>query len=111
MASSALIEYTAGSTAACSHCQEVWKHQLNDTMCSSPAIGDIDGDGRPEVIVGGGNYYNQSDGRKVFAWHVDDGSRSPAGRSGLSAPRCRRPRSVISTANGVPEVVASSADG
>ena len=46
-------------------------------MWSSPAVGDIDGDGRPEVIVGGGNFYNRSDGHKVFAWHVDDGSTVP----------------------------------
>jgi hypothetical protein len=105
------IEYTAASTPACSHCREIWKHQLNDTMWSSGAVGDIDGDGRPEVVVGGGNFYNRSDGKKVFAWHVDDGSPVhgwPVSTAGSTMPS---PALGDLTGNGIPEVVASSADG
>ena len=54
---------------------EIWKHQINDTVWSSGAVGDIDGDGRVEVVVGGGNYYHRDGGRKIWAWHADDGSR------------------------------------
>ena len=53
---------------------ELWKNRINDTVWSSPAIGDIDGDGRVEVVVGAGFSYQRSDGRKIFAWHLDDGS-------------------------------------
>ncbi len=105
------IEYTGSSTVSCSHCREIWKHQLNDTMWSSPAVGDIDGDGRPEVIVGGGNYYNRSDGRKVFAWHLDDGSGLHGWPVSTSGSTASAPALGDLNGNGIPEVVASSADG
>jgi hypothetical protein len=105
------IEYTSGDSVGCSHCHEIWKHQLNDTMWSSPAVGDIDGDGRPEVIVGGGNFYNRSDGRKVFAWHVDDGSSLPGWPVATGGSTMPSPALGDLTGDGIPEVVASSADG
>jgi VCBS repeat protein len=37
---------------------------------SSPAVGDIDGDGCPEIIVGTGNS-TSSGGKKLYAWHND----------------------------------------
>ena len=57
--------------------RELWKRQVDDVIMSSPAIGDIDGDGRLEAVVGGGDYYNRGDGRQVCAWHLDDGSTVP----------------------------------
>ncbi len=44
---------------------------IDQTMMSSPAVGDIDGDGRPEIVVGGGVYYPGNVGRQVYAWHCD----------------------------------------
>ena len=44
---------------------------IDQTMMSSPAVGDIDGDGRPEIVVGGGTYYSGNVGRQVYAWHCD----------------------------------------
>jgi FG-GAP-like repeat len=105
------IEYTSGGSVGCSHCHEIWKHQLNDTMWSSPAVGDIDGDGRPEVVVGGGNFYNRSDGHKVFAWHVDDGSSLPGWPVSTAGSTMPSPALGDLDGNGIPEVVASSADG
>ena len=105
------IEYSSTSSPSCSNCREIWKHQLNDTMWSSPAIGDIDGDGRPEVIVGGGNYYNRADGHKVFAWHLDDGSSLPGWPASTSGSTMPSPALGDLDGNGIPEVVASSADG
>ncbi len=105
------IEWTAGNNGACTNCKEIWKHQLNDTMWSSPAVGDIDGDGRPEVVVGGGNFYNRSDGHKVFAWHVDDGSTVPGWPVTTGGSTMPSPALGDLTGNGIPEVVASSADG
>ena len=66
--------------------RELWKRQVDDVIHSSPAIGDIDGDGRLEAVVGGGNYYNRGDGRKVFAWHVDDGSTVPGWPQSTNGP-------------------------
>jgi FG-GAP-like repeat/FG-GAP repeat len=37
---------------------------------SSPAVGDIDGDGCPEIVVGTGNS-TSSGGKQLFAWHND----------------------------------------
>ncbi len=70
----------------------LWNRFANEVYHSSPAIGDINGDGRLEVIVGmGNNWYiecthrgnpscNSGDGsdhNKVWAYHVDDGSNVP----------------------------------
>jgi hypothetical protein len=55
-----------------------WRQRIGEVIDSSPAIGDIDGDGRPEAVVGTGVFYSLQgdvpDARRVFAWHVDDGS-------------------------------------
>ena len=91
--------------------KEIWKHQINDTVWSSGAVGDIDGDGRVEVVVGGGNYYHRDGGRKIWAWHADDGSRVNGwpiltGGSTMSAPALGDV-----TGDGIPEVVDGSGDG
>jgi hypothetical protein len=44
---------------------------IDQTMMSSPAVGDIDGDGRPEIVVGGGVFYTGNVGHQVYAWHCD----------------------------------------
>lgn len=44
---------------------------IDQTMMSSPAVGDIDGDGKPEIVVGGGVFYSGNVGRRVYAWHCD----------------------------------------
>lgn len=41
---------------------------VNQTIMSSPAIGDIDGDGFLDIVVGGGSYYQGAVGRQVYAW-------------------------------------------
>ncbi len=105
------IEYTAASTPACSHCREIWKRQVNDTVWSSPAVGDVDGDGRPEVVVGGGDFFKRSDGKKVFAWHVDDGSVVPGWPVSTAGSTMPSPALGDLGGNGIPEVVVGSADG
>ena len=40
-------------------------------------FGDIDGDGRIDVITGTGMFYHQSDTGKVFRFHADNGSPVP----------------------------------
>lgn len=55
--------------------------QIDQVVSSSPAIGDIDGDGKPEIVVGTGSFYydanNDTHGTKpaplprVYAWHCD----------------------------------------
>lgn len=44
---------------------------IDQTMMSSPAVGDIDLDGKPEIVVGGGVFYSGNVGRKVYAYRCD----------------------------------------
>ena len=45
---------------------------FNDILASSPAIGDINGDGRFEAVFTTGNFYGASDAKKVYAVHLDN---------------------------------------
>jgi outer membrane protein assembly factor BamB len=47
--------------------RSLWEFRINDIVRSSPAVGDIDGDGRLEVVFGAGDYYHGSDATAVFA--------------------------------------------
>jgi len=95
----------------CQNCHEIWKRQIGDTIFSSPAVGDIDGDGRVEVVVGAGSYYGTTDGHRVWAWHADDGS-ALAGWPVLTAGSTM-PAPALGDLNGdgIPEVAVGSADG
>jgi hypothetical protein len=44
---------------------------IDQTMMSSPAVGDIDLDGKPEIVVGGGVFYTGNVGRRVYAYRCD----------------------------------------
>jgi hypothetical protein len=50
-----------------------WPVTTENNVQSSPVLGDIDGDGRLEVVVGSGVTVEGGDGRRVYAWN-DDGS-------------------------------------
>jgi LruC domain-containing protein len=44
-----------------------WSQEIGSLLRSSPAAGDINADGRTEIVIGSG------DG-KLYAWHADDGT-------------------------------------
>src|SRR5262245_65650528 len=79
-------------------------------MWSSPALGDIDGDGRVEVVVGGGHFYHRSDGMKVFAWHADDGSSLPGWPIATFGSTMPSPALGDVNGDGIPEVAVASYD-
>ncbi|MCU1376510.1 MAG: hypothetical protein JWO68_3796 [Actinomycetia bacterium] len=47
--------------------QVMWELRIDDIVRSSPAVGDINGDGKPEIVVGAGDSYGGADSTKVFA--------------------------------------------
>jgi len=52
--------------------------ERNDIFQSSSVIGDINNDGRMEVVVGGSvGFYSAAPARQVWAFHADDGSMLP----------------------------------
>jgi hypothetical protein len=54
--------------------RELWRRQFNDVVGGSPAIADIDGDGRLDLVTTTGDYFHASDSHKVYAVHLEDGS-------------------------------------
>jgi hypothetical protein len=82
-----------------------WSAYTGEVVNSSPAIGDIDGDGRPEVVVGTGYDYANNDSRAVFAFHADDGSVVPGWPQYTNGATFSSPALGDLNGDGIPEVV------
>ena len=103
----------------------LWTRRANEVFHSSPAIGDINGDGRPEAITGMGDNWHiecgernnrscsRTDGTdhvKVWAFHLDDGSDVPGWPRSTSDTTLVSPALGDVDGDGVLEVVAGSHD-
>ena len=73
---------------------------------SSPAIGDIDGDGHLDIVVGGGRFYQGAVGRQVYAWRRD-GTPLPGWPVSTTGQVSSSPALADLTGDGIPEVIVS----
>ncbi len=94
---------------------ELWHRTANEVFHSSPAIGDINGDGRPEAIMGTGDNWHSttggaSDHTRVFAFHLDDGSTVPGWPVSTGDTVITSPALGDLDGDGRPEVVVGSWD-
>jgi putative cell wall-binding protein len=63
-----IVDHSGGMVRAISgNGQPIWTHYVNDIVRGSIAVGDITGDGRVEVVHGGGDFYHRSDSRRIYA--------------------------------------------
>jgi hypothetical protein len=92
---------------------QLWRVNVPDIVASSPAIGDINGDGRVEAVFGSGGYWNPPDNRRVWAVHVDNGSLVPGWPQGTDAMVFGSPAigDVVPGDGGRPEVVVGDVRG
>ena len=103
----------------------MWTRRANDVFHSSPAIGDINGDGRFEAVTGTGDNWhivcNQraselcgpndgSDHSKVWAFHLDDGTNVAGWPVSAADTVWSSPSLGDLDGDGLPEVVAGSDD-
>jgi hypothetical protein len=90
-----------------------WRYNVPDIVASSPAIGDINGDGRLEVVFGSGGYWNPPDDRRMWAAHVDDGSPVPGWPQTTAGMVFGSPAlgDVVPGDGGRPEVVVGDVKG
>jgi hypothetical protein len=88
---------------------EMWRICRNEIFQSSPTIGDIDNDGRADIVIGTGTFYHRSDTTKVFAFHADDGSLLSGWPVDLNnGPIMGSPALGDVTGDGVTDVVIAS---
>lgn len=78
---------------------------------SSPALGDLDGDGDLEIVIGTGQEVGTPVGNKVFAYHHTGASVAGWPVTTVSDYIFPSPALGDLDSDGLPEVVVSSADG
>jgi hypothetical protein len=83
---------------------------VDEVIDSSPVVGDIDGDGRPEIIHGTGTYYSIVGGaassKKLYAWKCD-GSAVPGWPVTITGRVTGSPALADLDGDGVLDVIAS----
>jgi len=100
------LDWRGGNTLT-----QMWERKVGEVVHSSVAIGDINGDGRLELVHGAGDFYRRNaDSNSVFAWHVEDGSPVPGWPQRTGGITWSSPVLADLTGDGVPEVISGSRD-
>jgi hypothetical protein len=86
-----------------------WRVYQDQIFYSSPAIGDINGDGYPEIVIGTGDYFNGV-GKKIYAYDRN-GNLLPGWPINLSGYVFSSPALADLNGDNIPEVIAGSEDG
>jgi putative cell wall-binding protein len=72
------VDHQGGIMRAINHDRTaLWEVRINDIIRSSPSVGDIDGDGKLEVVFGSGDFWGGTDSTKVFAVNIENGTAVP----------------------------------
>ena len=88
----------------------LWKQHPGEVLMGSVAVGDTNGDGRAEVFITTGLFYNTADTRRVLAYHADDGSVVPGWPRETAAPVTGSPALGDVDGDGLLDVVVGSWD-
>lgn len=78
---------------------------IDQVIISSPAVGDIDGDGKPEIVVGTGRYYSGR-AHKLYAFRCD-GSMQPGWPVSVDGQVTTAPALADLDGDGIVDVIAS----
>ena len=85
-----------------------WPKFIGQTIYSSPAVGDLDGDGQLEIVHGTGDFYNNPiDGNKVYVWSSSGALRWTGTTGGYVR---ESPALADLNGDGKPDVIAAAKD-
>lgn len=91
-----------------------WSHCEPETIWSSPAVGVINGTGRPAVVVGTGYGYSSpfpAGSNRLYAYYADNGAPVPGWPVATDGAASSSPAIGVIAPSGAPAVVDAARDG